>query len=280
MVAVSALAESAVAYARQGLHVFPLLPRDKHPFGPHACAGAPHEHGCKDATTDLEIVRGWWAAHPSANVAAVTGRGIDVLDVDGPEGEATLAALVVRRWPLPRSVEVKTARGRHIYFLAGGWPCSASRRLGPKLDTRGRGGYVVVPPSIHPDGTVYSWSGADVCAAAPAWLTQLLLRPEPRRSTPATRPKNLDRYAAAAVEDAEQIVRTAPEGTRNDTLNREAFGIGRLVAAGAIPEGNAEELLVTAACDAGLPEAEARRTVAGAFRASASSPRSGLGSAS
>jgi hypothetical protein len=277
---VSALREAVLEYARQGLAVFPLLPRDKHPFGPHKCSAPPHEHGFKDATAGLVVIEAWWLEHPDANVGLATGRGVDVLDVDGPEGEATLAALIAKRWPLPETVKVKTARGRHLYFLAAGWPCSASRKLGPKLDTRGRGGYVVLPPSVHPDGAVYSWSGANVCAAAPAWLTQLLLRQEPRRAAPVIRPKNLDRYAAAALEDAEQTVRTAPEFTRNDTLNREAFGIGQLVAAGALPESSAGEILIAAACDAGLPEAEARRTLASAFRASASSPRSGLGSAS
>jgi hypothetical protein len=221
----------------------------------------------------------WWGAHPAANIGLATGRGLDVLDVDGPEGERSLTDLVARRWPLPSTVEVKTARGRHVYFLAGGWPCSASR-LGPKLDTRGRGGYVVLPPSIHPDGTAYAWSGASSFAAAPAWLTQLLVRPVLAAPVPRRFVRHSSRYTEAALEDATAAVRTAVEGTRNDTLNREAFGIGQLVAAGAIGPGDAEAEMVAAAVSAGLSEAEARRTVLSAFRGGAASPRCGLGSAS
>lgn len=269
------LSLAAIEYAEQGLAVFPLLPRDKRPFGQHKCAAPPHVHGRDDATADVATVRGWWTAHPSANIGLATGRGLDVLDVDGPEGEASLTDLVARRWPLPPTVQAKTARGRHLYFLSAGWPCSASK-LGPKLDTRGRGGYVVVPPSVHPDGTAYSWSGASAFAPAPPWLTQLLVRPVAALPVPHRAVRQSSRYAAAALERAATAVRSAPEGTRNDTLNREAFGIGQLVAAGVIGAGDAEAELVVAAVSAGLPEAEARRTVAGALRAGTASPRAGL----
>jgi hypothetical protein len=274
---VSALAAAAVEYAEQGLPVFPLLPCDKRPFGAHDCTGAAHAHGRDDATADVATVRGWWAVHPGANVGLATGRGVDVLDIDGQEGEASLANLAARRWPLPSTAEVKTARGRHLYFLAAGWPCSAGK-LGPKLDTRGRGGYVVLPPSVHPDGTVYSWSGASECAAAPAWLTQLLVRPVAAAPVPRSAVRYASRYVEAALESATAAVRAAVEGTRNDTLNREAFGIGQLVASGAINSGDAEGELMDAAISAGLSENEARRTVLSAFSGGAASPRSGLGS--
>lgn len=273
------LSLAAIEYAGQGLPVLPLLPHEKRPFGQHECTASPHVHGRDDATAEIVSVRGWWAAHPTANIGLATGRGIDVLDIDGPEGEISLASLVARRWPLPPTIEVKTARGRHLYFLSAGWPCSASR-LGPKLDTRGRGGYVVLPPSVHPDGTAYSWSGANVCAPAPPWLTQLLVRPVVAASVARCPVRQSSRYGAAALERAIATVRSAPEGTRNDTLNREAFGVGQLVAAGVIEAGDAETELIAAAVSACLPEAEARRTVLGAFRAGANSPRFGLGAGS
>jgi hypothetical protein len=273
------LATAAAEYAAQGMPIFPLLPRAKQPFGgSHSCSAPTHQHGLDDATSDARTVREWWTAHPGANIGMATGRGVDVLDVDGPTGEESLAALVARRWPLPATVEVKTSRGRHIYFLAGGWPCGASR-LAPKLDTRGRGGYVLLPPSVHPDGSIYAWSGEKECAAAPAWLTQLLLRPVVAPSPPRPVVRHRSRYAEAALESATATVRTTPEGKRNETLNREAFGIGQLVAAGAINAGDAEDELVDAAMSAGLPESEARRTTLGALKDGASSPRSGLGSA-
>ena len=82
-----------------------------------------------------------------------------------------------------------------------------------------------------------------------------------------------------ALEGAVRAVRSAPEGTRNVTLNAEAFGIGQLVALGALHEGEAEDELVSAAVSAGLFETEARRTVRSAFRGGATKPRD-VGSAS
>ncbi len=170
---------AALEYARAGLPIFPLQPRLKTPFGPHTCTAPAHEHGFKDGTKEPVVVTAWWAAHPFANIGLPAGRGLDVLDPDGPIGEATLAALVAKRWPLPETCTVETSPGhRHIYFLSAGWPNTASK-LGPKLDTRGLGGYVVLPPSVHPSGSIYRWTNVSEPAAAPAWLTALLVRPEP-----------------------------------------------------------------------------------------------------
>ena len=278
----SALLETALGYARQGLVISPLQPGMKTPFGEHPCTAPPHFHGKDDATRDVQIVEAWWTTHPTANIALATGRGVDVLDVDGPEGEASLAALCARRWPLPETCEVRTGRadgGRHLYFLSGGWPCTASK-LGPHLDTKGIGGYVVLPPSVHPTGAIYTWTNSSPCAPAPAWLTQLLLRREEIRPVVPRRPLRApSRYGAAALEDAVRTVCTAPETTRNVTLNAEAFGIGQLVVAGVLDEGHAEDELVGAAVEAGLPEHEARRTTRSAFKGGAAKPRD-VGSAS
>lgn len=258
----SDLLESALECARQHLAVFPLRPRSKVPFGKHECSAPAHEHGFEDATTLEATVTAWWTAHPAANIALATGRGIDVLDVDGPEGERALEDLVARRWPLPSTSEVRTGRtegGRHLYFLSAGWPCTSSK-LGPKVDTKGLGGYVVLPPSTHPTGNKYEWTRSEPAAQAPAWITQMLLAapPAPVAAVRPTPPRSLDRYVAAAVRGAIECVSGAPEGTRNETLNTEAFSMGQLVGAGVLEAGYITEELAIAAMRAGLPEGEAR----------------------
>jgi hypothetical protein len=201
-----------------------------------------------------------------------------VLDVDGPEGEKALEELVARRWPIPLTSEVRTGRaegGRHLYFLSAGWPCSASK-LGPKLDTKGLGGYVILPPSVHPTGSVYEWTCTAPAAPAPAWLTQLLLAtpPAPIAEPRASRPiPSLDRYVAAAVRSAIEHVSGAPEGTRNETLNAEAFSMGQLVGAGVLAGGYIAEELTAAAMSAGLPEHEARYHAERGIREGALQPR-------
>lgn len=139
---------AALEYASRGWRVFPLWPGGKVPL---------IQEWQHRATTDEATIRAWWARWPNANVAIATGAGsgLVVLDVDGPKGEATLARLEAANGALPPTREVKTPRGRHLYFdHPGGYvPCSAGL-VGPGLDVRGDGGYVVAPPSVERGGHV------------------------------------------------------------------------------------------------------------------------------
>jgi hypothetical protein len=70
-----------------------------------------------------------------------------------------------------------------------------------------------------------------------------------------------DRYAAVALEAETERVARAPVGTRNDTLNRAAFALGRLVSAGMLDAWVVRTELERAARYAGLGPAESRRTI-------------------
>ena len=74
---------------------------------------------------------------------------------------------------LTRTLVTKTARGIHLYFR---WPPEGVPTLVkfmPGLDTRGRGSYALVPPSVHETGTIYDWldneSNREILKAPP-WL--------------------------------------------------------------------------------------------------------------
>lgn len=142
---------AALLYAAQGLAVFPLAPGTKRPF-----AGS---RGSHDATTDVRAVEAWWTAHPTANIAIATGRGLDVLDLDGPRGIASWLDATDR--PDPVAV-ARTPGGVHLYLRTAGSP--NRRDLLPGIDYRGLGGYVVAPPSVLSPGQTrdgrpgaYSW---------------------------------------------------------------------------------------------------------------------------
>ncbi len=167
---------SALAYARAGLRVFPVYEVDAN--GRCACAkdcgrdAGKHprtRHGFKDATVDTSQILAWWTKWPSANVAIATGNGIAVVDVDthGADGHATLAALEAAHGRLPETAEVATGGGgRHVYFHAPLGLKSGS--LGPGVDLKAEGGYVVGPPSTHRSGRRYAWS-----CELPATLAEL-----------------------------------------------------------------------------------------------------------
>jgi hypothetical protein len=76
--------------------------------------------------------------------------GFDVVDLDGEEGIAEWTKLEAKHGKAP-TYSVRTPRGGlHLYYRhdpARPIPCTASK-LAPHIDTRGDGGYVLVPPSI------------------------------------------------------------------------------------------------------------------------------------
>lgn len=142
----ASLAGAAIWYARQGLLVFPLKPRAKTPAT---------RHGFRDASMSEDTVRAWWAKEPRYNIGLSTGHLFDVIDVDGDAGIMSATILEDERQVPPTIGIVATPRGFHLMIRPTGDGCATN--VLPGIDYRGIGGYVVAPPSINEDGTVYRW---------------------------------------------------------------------------------------------------------------------------
>jgi hypothetical protein len=280
--------EAARAYARRGWPVLPLWwpgPKGACACGRPDCGRAGKHpiaalvpHGLHDASADPAQVERWWRIAPLANLGVRTGgaSGLVVLDVDGPTGVRSLRRLVEAHGPLAAAWS-RTATGWHAWMAHRGKPvpCSAGR-LGPGLDVRGEGGFIVAPPSLHATGKRYRWlrPAAGELPPAPAWLVQQA-RPEPIRAPAPVRVMagRRWRYAEAALEAEAREVAATPPGQRNQRLNLAAFRLGGLVGASLLGEEAAREALVTAALGAGLSRREAEATVRSGLRAGARQPR-------
>ncbi len=259
----SALEEAALAYAQQGLHVFPLQPNGKTPLT---------AHGLEDATTDPLTIETWWSRWPDANIAIRTG---DVVVVDEDRLGALDELAAEAHEQLPASGIVKTGTGRHFYYRqpADTRIRNTAGKLAPGIDTRGDGGYVVAPPSIHPSGSVYAWEAEITDAVMPAWIVKILTYTPPRQPMADIPFNGSTPYGQRALEDELQAVATAPEGTRNDSLNRAAFALGQLVAGGEVDSFDAQRSLDAAAQSCGLPLNEARKTIQSGFTSGMENPR-------
>jgi hypothetical protein len=199
------LAEAAARYAAQGWFVLPCVPRAKRP--------APTQ-GFKEATTNAERVVAWWSETPSANVGLWPGpSGLLVVDIDSDAGEALAASLGLTD---PPTLQVRTAKGRHLYFKAPGFPVG-NVDVGEGIDIRGHAGYVLAPPSVHPSGSRYKWEGSidDLRDCPPDFVERL---------------RALSSGAAPHVAVAAGVI---GEGGRNNGLTREA---GRLLRKYAVAE--------------------------------------------
>lgn len=154
------LKEAAIEYAQQGLAVFPLIPRDKRPLT---------ANGFKDATTDISKIEEWWTINPSANVGIATGDvsgGLVVVDMDIDDEEAKDGYQSFVKWMndnyviLPDTWLSITGRGGYHMMFKSTFPVRSRTGWLDAVDVRANGGYIVAPPSVHPNGRHYEWEDA------------------------------------------------------------------------------------------------------------------------
>ena len=145
------------------------------------------------------------------------------------------------------------------------------------IDTRGRGGYVTAPPSIHETGHLYHWSKSlqGELPDPPKWLIELLAPPvKPIYKKPTiTFGKKWSHYACAALKKESEAVAMASAGTRNTRLNQAAFSMGTLVAASTISIEVVATSLASAAMSAGLDCDEIEKTLHSGLSAGMKHPR-------
>lgn len=197
-------AAASLNYALSGCHVLPLAPHGKEPIIPG---------GFKAASKDWSTVSNWWRQWPDANIGLPTGfiNGFWALDIDGEEGENSLRLLEAQYGVLPKTIEVITGGGRHLYFqmpegiLIG----NSASKIARKLDVRGNGGYVVAPPSIHKSGKAYRFASAEgtqLAAAAP-WLLSIVQA-------------NITSEDFLSFPNLHTLIKGVEEGGRNDAVAR------------------------------------------------------------
>jgi hypothetical protein len=274
------------ALVARGFALFPLRAGSKLP-----AVARDWEHV---ATTSLVRLRRL-TSDPRANYGVACGpSNLVVIDLDvareaGP-GEPTHGLRVLRELAgeqgVPRTFTVGTpSGGRHLYFrppVDGPAPRNTVRRLGPLIDTRGVGGYVVAPGS-RVDGVAYRILEDAPIAELPEWIGTLLRPLEPRPASGEPLPLSTalgpvgarlgGAYARTALEREAARVEAARVGTRNDTLNRAAYSLGTLVGSGVLEEAVVEAELTRAALAAGLDARETAGTVRSGLTAGMARPR-------
>jgi len=213
-------------------------------------------------------VLAWWTQQPQANIGLATGYRFDVLDVDGPIGAQAIRAFASEYALHSSGPLVRTGGGGWHYYLAPTGLGNVGPRDLERVDWRGRGGYVVAPPSRHASGHPYTWvAGRELDTAVPgvpAALRQRLQhrqadRPAPVVSLPVgDRPG--PRYGQAALVQELARVATAPQGQRNQRLWEAARNLYNLVATGALDDQQVHQGLLQAAQRCGLLAQEPRQT--------------------
>lgn len=227
------------------------------------------------ATSDESAIRAFWRVYPAALPGLALGRaGLVVLDADrhgGPDGVSAFHALVDEHGLPPGVVKVNTAgAGEHWLFrnLAHDPLGNGEGVLPGGINIRGRGGFIVAPGAVRPDGKCWiePKDGPKLVTAIregtlpviPSWLAGMIRvheqegaqeQQEPRSGPPGEREVA---YAAAALRNAYSRVASAERGARNNTLYKAAADLGSMAAAGWLDRSAIQSKLFDAALTCGL----------------------------
>lgn len=201
-------------------------------------------HGVLEASAHAPTIADWWQQWPDANVGIATGprSGIYVVDLDGPKAVEAWAATGI-----PPGWQSRTGNGlHHVYATAEDLPNTAGK-IATGIDTRGAGGYIVAPPSVHYRRLDrYAWISRSGLGP-PALPDAVRAAVTPTMATPTRAPTvrfgESTPYARGVLRHALERLGAAGEGTRNQTLTKEAFLLGQWIGGGELdPSGIAEAL--------------------------------------
>jgi hypothetical protein len=185
---------NALAFARDGHAVLPLHGVIETAAGlacsctkPNCPSPAKHPHyrlaknGLKNATTAAAKICVWFDEIDNLNYGVRTDTLL-VIDIDPRhDGDETWKKLERQHGEVPATRRVITGgMGQHIMFSMPkqGIP-NAVGKLGPGVDVKGVGGYIVGPGCMHVSGRLYAWDidhhpDEMPLAAVPEWIIAAL----------------------------------------------------------------------------------------------------------
>jgi len=308
----------ALTWAGRGIPVVPCSRTDKGALVPGFGKDKRAEE--IEKFRNLEQVSRWWSSgrFARAHVGLLTGRGgpagrgLVVVDLDmrkidsvlpdryadvasGADVLESIAAAAGADWPDTYTV-VTPSGGAHLYFwqpedgpLIG---CATgdtghAPALGPLIDVRGIGGYVIAAGSYSSvQGVAYRKVVESPAQPQPlpAWLLALMRpaqtdvpRQQVRRTPVICATSRADQYAAAALMGETGKVSTAAEGERNRVLYAAARRLAELAptAPAVLSETTTQDALLGSAREAGIGEQEALRTIRSGWSTGSRAPLDG-----
>ena len=214
----------ALDYVSRGWYVFPCRERPSRPYEKEGqtyvlAEKTPYTaHGLNDASNDPDQIRIWWNKYPEAMIGVNAGKsGLFVVDIDKKHvnGLDTFQS-----WNINDSAGLHSmtpSGGMHIVFTGKG-KSSTNAKTG--IDTRGEGGYFIVPPSKIIDGEyVGEYKYIDDWGKTPGVIPDgLMTKIFPQDTTEYVRGEFTGGKKQLSRNTLNFFINGAPEGERNTTL--------------------------------------------------------------
>jgi len=275
----NSLKAAALAHAKNGFYVIPLVENSKRPL---------ISDWQNRATTNPLQIDSWWSEHPNANIGiACEVSNLIVIDLDTSKGAVPSSPwneLGVKNGEdvfreicrkagdlnLFETYSVKTpSGGKHLYFYDQNIAIKQGTEVNGwwRVDTRSKGGYIVAEGSrfINSSNGVtshYQSIGNSVVLNFPTWLRDELSPRAIKENLVASSSISTSRVSGNQIfsrEFAKQVlsercalVRNTPEGRRNQSLIKHATYIGKIIGVGSLDEKTAFVSLLEAAISSGL----------------------------
>ena len=280
----NSLKAAALAHAKNGFYVIPLVENSKRPL---------ISDWQNRATTNPLQIDSWWTEHPNANIGiACEVSNLIVIDLDTSKGAAPphpWDELGVKNGEdvfreickkagdgqLFETYSVKTpSGGKHLYFYDQNIAIKQGTEINGwwRVDSRSKGGYIVAEgsrlfDSVNGSTDHYRTIGNhSVVLNFPTWLRDELSPKAIREtfvSSSSDSTSNVSSNPTFSLEFAEQVlserctlIRNTPEGRRNQSLIKHATYIGKIIGMGSLNEKIAFESLLEAAIFSGLTQFE------------------------
>ena len=280
----NSLKAAALAHAKNGFYVIPLVENSKRPL---------ISDWQNRATTNPLQIDSWWTEHPNANIGiACEVSNLIVIDLDTSKGAVPSSPwdqLGVKNGEdvfreickkagdaqLFETYSVKTpSGGKHLYFYDQNIAIKQGAEVNGwwRVDTRSKGGYIVAEGSR----LINSLSGVTdqyqsigshpVVLNFPAWLRDELSPKAIKEnfvasssipaSSVSSNPIFSREFAEQVLSERCTLIRNTPEGRRNQSLIKHATYIGKIIGTGSLDEKFASESLLEAAISSGLTQFE------------------------
>jgi len=249
--AASAAQRWALAYASLGWRVFPVVHGQKRPL---------FKGWQQGATSDPELIGRYWRTDTAPNVGIITGQALVAFDIEATHLPLLAAWMRDRDSRMPVTPIARSGRGGiHILVRPDAVRSGHALRLdGVHIgELKAHGGFIVACPSRTIGA--YSWLRSPLetrLAEPPDWLLELVT--EPRSRIPSSSPALSPSRAVAIVAGLHRVVAEAQSGERNAIL----FWAACRASEHGLDPVAASDILLAAALEAGLPDVEARRTIA------------------
>lgn len=193
----TAIIDSASEYVDQGWSILPVKPEEKRPFITNWM-----QYTHTKATKDM--VLNWFSNLAGAGVGVVTGKVSNMVVLDVESDCPYPIEDLLKRYP----TQMYSRTGSGGYHLFYQYPTTVTHvsnrvRIFDGADLRADGGFIVLPPTMHPSGNRYEWVKRGPLGAFPTALLELQAQPKVQN----------DGWIS-------ELLRGVSEGGRNDACAR------------------------------------------------------------